>query len=222
MHRPARLPIHSRQCLDQHSPSKHTSVADSKAPLNPACQVRDAGTYTDGSLSGECRSGQLAEIKPKRSYREIDTFTALLAIIDFIDNEMPTLRSVTDVKIALVLLRKTFGWGRRSEEIGATELGLRAGVDKDVLKNRISPLCARLGVTREQRTSESKSGNMVPLRTRYEWPINDRVRKMLDKKPSTGAGLIQPVLTNRQGGVNLTPRVGRVSPLLNLLLLQKL
>lgn len=153
-------------------------------------------------------SEYLDESKPKRTIREIDTFTSQLVILDFIDNEMPHLRSVTDVKIALVLLRKTLGWGRQSEEIGATELALRAGVDKDVLKDRISLLCAKLGVERQEQTGETKSGNTIRLRTRYHWPINERVRKLLDKTVGTGVGAIRPPRrgeSNPQGGASFPP-----------------
>jgi hypothetical protein len=121
----------------------------------------------------------------------VPSFTALLAIIDLIDNDLPRFRSATDIKAALIIWRKTHGWGLTAEEIGAAELAQRAGTDKDVMKKRLSAVCTAIGIRVEARSAPTRNGGTVHLRTRYHWPINQRVEEILRKAAGT-LGSVRP------------------------------
>ncbi len=73
-----------------------------------------ASSLPDAGPSGKNAFAPIlnAEDRPTNPQpRTIDIFTALVAIVDFIDNDLPKLRSSTDLKAALVIWRKTHGWG---------------------------------------------------------------------------------------------------------------
>jgi hypothetical protein len=128
---------------------------------------------------------------PGRGGREIDMLTALAAVVDLIDNELPAMTSAGDIKAALVIWRKTHGWGLAVEEIGITELARRTQTNADNLRRRLPAVCSALGIKTEARVGETKAGNAIHLRKRYRWPVNDRVRKNLEKA-SGGWGYTYP------------------------------
>jgi len=114
-------------------------------------------------------------MKPKGESREVDYFTAEVLMNDFIDNEMRRLKPA-ELKLALVIWRKTIGWGKFSETIGAIELRKRAKLNKDTVKDTIKALCDKVGIKYEQARE-----NGVLLRRRYTWPMNERVRAVIEK-----------------------------------------
>jgi len=111
----------------------------------------------------------------KRMPREVDFFTAVVMMNDFIDNEMPYLKPA-ELKLALVIFRKTIGWGKYSDQIGRKQLCILAKLDKDTVKDAIHNVCEKVGIVTEQ-TLE----NRVLSRRRYTWPKNERVKATLDK-----------------------------------------
>jgi hypothetical protein len=129
---------------------------------------------------------------PGRNGREVNYFTAEVMMNDFIDNEMPHLKPA-EVKLALVIWRKTIGWGKLAEEVGTRELCVRTKLDRDTIKRAILPLCKGLGI----RTEQSRKQGVLPRR-RYTWPINERVTATLAKTPG-----------NRWVGGKLPPTPGR-------------
>jgi hypothetical protein len=111
----------------------------------------------------------------QRMPREVDFFTAVVMMNDFIDNEMPYLKPA-QVKLALVILRKTIGWGKYSDEIGTKQFCILAKLDRDTVKDAIHNVCEKVGIMIEQ-----KRENKVLSRRRYTWPKNERVRATLEK-----------------------------------------
>ena|ERR1051326_4294831 len=120
--------------------------------------------------------------EPERNTRQVDAFTALLSIIDFIDHEMPGMKSLVELKSRLVIWRKTHGFGKVSEEIGAAELARRTKVDKADIKKRLRPHEPHelAGI----KVEPQRAGD-VQLRTVYSLPVNDRVRAQLAKAKLT-------------------------------------
>ena len=116
--------------------------------------------------------------KPGKKHREVDTFTALLSIIDFIDNEMPGVKNLGTLKAALVIWRKTHGWGKIAEGIGTKQLQLLTGLARSTIQHNIDTL--RFLEVAEP-TATTRKGNTRHLRRIFTWPINDRVRELLKK-----------------------------------------
>jgi len=124
---------------------------------------------------------------PKSDVREVDTFAAYLAIIDFIDNDMPKLRSIAELRTALVIWRQTHGWHKLSDQIGITQLAKKTQTDPKAIGRALSgkrpggkagtPLAEKIGIFRQQ--ERDAAGDLA--RTPYTWPINDRVRAQLEK-----------------------------------------
>lgn len=111
------------------------------------------------------------KLKRNRRTKEVGFFEAQVMMNDFIDNEMPNLKPA-EVKLALVIFRKTIGWGMRSEQIGRTELCKRTKLDPTTVKRTTGPLCATLGIRVDQTPG---------VRRRYWWPMNERVAANLAK-----------------------------------------
>jgi hypothetical protein len=124
----------------------------------------------------------------KRLAREVDYFTAVVMMNDFVDRVLPSLKPA-EAKLLLVIWRKTIGWNKLSEEIGTKELSNRARLDRDTVKDTIRSACQKGGVVIEQ---EKENG--VLSRRRYTWPINERVAATLDKtyKGSGVGGKLPP------------------------------
>lgn len=118
------------------------------------------------------RDGEFAEKKS----REVDPFTALLSILDFIDHEMPGMKSLVALKSWLVLWRKTHGFGKVSEEIGATELARRTKVNRADIKKRLRPHEPHeLAGVKVEPQHEGRQQR----RTVYSLPVNNRVQSQL-------------------------------------------
>lgn len=150
---------------------------------------------------------------PNRSDREVDIFTALLAILDFVDNEMPKLGSIAELRTALVIWRQTHGWGKLTDSIGIAQLAKQTATDAKAIQRALSgkrpggkintPLAEKIGIIRQQDLDEA--GDLA--RTRYTWPINERVRAKLENAAQTRAA------ANGGGGVQVTPTRGvQVTP----------
>src|SRR5579872_2551390 len=122
--------------------------------------------------------------KSRSTAREVDVFTAHLAIIDFIDNVMPQIRSPILLKSALVIWRKTHGFGKISEEIGATELARRTKVDRSDIKKALQPSEPHEMIGFRV---EPQSDRRQQLRTVYSFPIPSRVREQIAKAAESKA-----------------------------------
>jgi 5-methylcytosine-specific restriction endonuclease McrA len=129
---------------------------------------------------------------------------------DFIDNVMPTL-GPSEIKLALVIWRKTIGWGRLSEQIGTRELCKRGKLNKYTVKDTISGLCEKAGITKEQKRECG-----VLSRRRFTWPMNKRVTAVIaqarrdwvgGKVPPTPEGQTTP-----EDGGEIDPEGGGPSP----------
>jgi phage replication O-like protein O len=135
-------------------------------------------------------------VKPpkKRTPKEVDYFTGVVMLNDFIDYEMPHLKPA-EVKLALVIFRKTIGWGKFSDQIGTTQFCKLAKLDKDTVKDAIHNVCEKVGIMTEQQRE-----NGVLPRRRYTWPMNERVKATLDKTQG------------KKGGGQITPEGGGQNP----------
>jgi hypothetical protein len=132
----------------------------------------------------------------KRTPREVEYFDGIVMINDFIDNDMPHLKPA-EIKLVLVIFRKTIGWNKLSDKIGTAQLCKLAKLDKDTVKHTIKPVCEKVGIRIDQ---ECEGG--VWSRRRYTWPRNERVTPILEKArrswavggklPPTGEGQITP------------------------------
>ena len=111
----------------------------------------------------------------RRGSKEVDYFTAVVMVNDFIDNDAPFLKPA-EVKLAFVIWRKTIGWGKYSEEIGAKELRNRTGLDRDTIKRTRRAVCEKIGIKISQRREQG-----VLSRCRYTWPVNARVAEAIEK-----------------------------------------
>ena len=151
---------------------------------------------------------------PKSSDREVEVFTAHLAILDFIDNEMPKLGSVAELKAALVIWRQTHGWGKLTDSIGIAQLAKQTATDAKAIQRALSgkrpggrkdrPLAEKIGIVRHRQGLDA-AGDLA--RTRYTWPVNERVRAKLEKASQNQSG------SKRGGGVQVTPTPGvQVTP----------
>jgi hypothetical protein len=118
--------------------------------------------------------------------REVDAFTALLSIVDFIDHDLSEIQSLTELKIALVIWRKTHGWGKTADAIGDRELCGRVGMNRRNMQ--------RLGKLGSYATAERAMSGRNRCRTVYHWPVNERVRGAVEKA--------------REGGIIKTPPPG--------------
>jgi hypothetical protein len=130
--------------------------------------------------------------------REVSVYDAYRAMLAFIDNELPRIRRLLELKAILVIWRKTYGWGKFVEEIGAAEFAKRAGADKERMKEVLADMPAGWA---ERRQKITEKGKPVKLRTRYGFPLAreqqatlacDRQATLVRKKgatpsPPTGA-----------------------------------
>jgi phage replication O-like protein O len=111
----------------------------------------------------------------RRTPKEVAYFTGIVMMNDFIDNDMPHLKPA-EIKLALVIFRKTIGWNKFSDEIGTTQLCKLAKLDKDTVKDTVRHVCEKVGIRIDQRCERG-----VLSRRRYTWPLNERVAAILDK-----------------------------------------
>jgi hypothetical protein len=145
------------------------------------------------------------------SAREVDYLTAMIIMNDLIDNEMPRLKP-SEFKLAMVICRKTIGWGRFSENIGTVELCGRASLDPKTVKTTIRSVCELLGI-RINQTRDERTG--VLTRRRFTWPINERVASLLDKARAGVGGNLPPTPEGQrspEGGGKSTPDGGGQNP----------
>lgn len=146
----------------------------------------------------------LPRSRQEHNTREVEPFTAYLAMIDFIDNEMPNLGSLAELRTALVIWRQTHGWGKLTDSIGITQFVKKTASDPKAISRALSgwrqggktgaPLAEQIGVVRRQ--TRETAGDLA--RTQYTWPINRRVREKLKQVPEKKA-------VNGGGGVQLPP-----------------
>lgn len=146
---------------------------------------------------------------PPEDTREVDYFTACLTMVDFIDHEMPKLGSIAELRAALLIWRKTHGWGQLSDQIGVRQLAKAAGTDQKSIARALSgkrpgdkggaKLAEKIGILSEQ--GRDAAGDLA--RTRYTWPINERVQAKLVKAAAKKAARV-----NGGGGVQFTPTPG--------------
>jgi hypothetical protein len=124
--------------------------------------------------------------------REVDAFTALLSIVDFIDHDLSGIQSLPELKIALVIWRKTHGWGKTADAIGDRELAGRVGMHRRNLRRTTG----KMGRFASVEHSESRG---TKCRTVYRWPVNERVSEAVEK--ARGGG----IKSTPGGGINMMP-----------------
>jgi hypothetical protein len=126
--------------------------------------------------------------------REVNIFTAHLAILDFIDNDMKNLSSMAELRAALVIWRKTHGWGKMTDAITSSQLVALTGSDRGGIRRARKTLTEKVGISIDQELDDA--GDLA--RTRYTWPINARVRATLEKSAKA----------KEEGGVGNAPTGG--------------
>ena len=132
----------------------------------------------DTGRTNPCRS-------PGRNIGKSPPFTALLSIIDFIDRDMPRIENIGELKAALVIWRKTHGWGKLSERIGTTELQRRTGLARSTIQRNVGAL--KFLVAAEP-TKTTRGGNTLHLCRILSWPINDRAFEQIAKAERAKGG----------------------------------
>jgi Bacteriophage replication protein O len=131
-------------------------------------------TETTGALAMK-QTDKPRQRSQSKTPREVNFFTAVVMMNDFIDNEMPNLKPA-ELRLALTIWRKTIGWGKLSDQIGTKQFCKVANLNRDTVKDSIHTACEKVGIVTEQ-----KRENGVVSRRRYTWPKNDRVKATLDE-----------------------------------------
>ncbi len=124
---------------------------------------------------------------------------------DFIDQKMSQLKGA-EVKLVLVIIRKTIGWGKLSENIGRREFRKRTGLDFDTIKRALPGLCQRLGITVEQVRDRERS--------KFTWTIAKGAVLNLEKAEREKArkSRIRGELPPQQQGGQITPDLEGQNP----------
>jgi hypothetical protein len=129
--------------------------------------------------------------------RDVDAFTAYLAMIDLIDNEMPNVATLGELRTLLTIWRKTHGWGKVADEIGTTELERRTGLDRSTVRRSVKGIAKAGYVVVEDSRVELASGAALHRRKKFTWPINERVKEVLAKAKASQDPNCEVVGTSR-------------------------
>lgn len=112
---------------------------------------------------------------------EVNVYEAYLSMLDFIDNELPYMRSDAEVRAHLVIWRQTHGWGKVSDPIGRKEFERRTGMGHEAVRTGIDGVEQHGVVLVESTIQTTAAGKLLAMRQRYTWPVNDRVQAVIER-----------------------------------------
>ncbi len=110
------------------------------------------------------------------------------------------------VKLVLVIIRKTIGWRKLSENIGRREFRTRTGLDFDTIKRALPDLCQKLGITVEQVRDRD--------RRKFTWTVAEGAIVNLEKaeKEKARQSRKRGELPPQQEGGQITPNLEGQNP----------
>jgi hypothetical protein len=127
-------------------------------------------------------ASRAADGKPAR---EVNVYAAYLAMIDFIDNELPYMRSKGELMAHLIVWRQTHGWGKLCDAIGRKEFEKRTSLGRDAVRVALDAM-ADQGVVLVESTVRHLDIGLLCDRQRYTWAVNDRVQGLLKGESDSG------------------------------------
>jgi hypothetical protein len=131
----------------------------------------------------------------------VSAYAAYLALLDFIDNELHYMRTRGELVAHLIVWRKTHGWGKICDAIGANEFERRTGLDALTVRKGLDLMAEQGVVLTESTVQTTAAGNELNARRRYTWPLNARVQKLLETQETqsmrVGERITHPSVRNQ-------------------------
>ena len=144
--------------------------------------------------------------KSEAHSREVEIFTAWLTMLDFIDYDLPKIKTLGELRTRLVVWRKTHGWGKLSEEIGITEFMKLTGSDRGTVRRSVQQIpCRESCIKVESPKIDLESGAVLNLRKRFTFAVNDRVKAIQSRVKSKATDAESKQLSSTKKREPITP-----------------